>query len=327
MTEEIFKTGALPDPKDDRDYMFEALGSAPLTDEEWAVGFDIEKVAGFTIPVKNQFISYSCVGQAKSYYWALLQGIARGSYKEISAKSIYALIALGNNQGAFLRDGSKTIKEVGALWEHLLKSYKSDGTTDEAHMTDKSWFNDDMREIMALLRAYDYYRVTDFSIDGFAKAIRDGYGMVAGVTGTNNGSWTSAYPIPPTLSTPQNQLWGHALYFGKFRIKNGKKEVGCLNSWGNIGENGWQWLTEDWFKDNGRWVFNPWVLVNKINNMSNETAKILKDKNSAAVGIWLPAISEDVLKSYALNMGKTIPMKDGKIDWEKAIEGEFEFKK
>jgi len=327
MTEENLKTGALPDPEDTRDYCFEALGSSSLTDEEWAAGYDVEKVVGFSIPVKNQFGSYSCVGQANSYFWAVLLGLFRKQYKEISAKSIYALIALGNNLGAYLRDGAKTIADVGALWEHLLRSYKPDGTTDEAHMTDKSWFNDDIKDIMALTKAHDYYRVTSWTIDGFAKAIRDGYGMVAGVVGTNNGTWTGAFPQPPLLTTPQNQLWGHALYFGKFRIRNGKKEIGCLNSWGNVGESGWQWIGEEWFAENGRWLFNPWVLINKNNNMSNETVKILKDKNSAAVGIWLPAISEDVLKSYALNMGKVLPMKDGKIDWDKAIEGEFEFKK
>ena len=58
----------------------------------------------------------------------------------------------------------------------------------------------------------------------------------------------------------------------------------------------------------------------------NETVKVLKDSKSSAVGIWLPAISEDVMKSYALNMGIQIPMKDGNIDWDTLIQGTINFK-
>lgn len=320
------KTGAIKDKIDNRDYILEALGSSYLTQEEWDKGFDIEEVLGFKLPVKNQYGSYSCVGQAYATYRAVRAIIN----KEVSAKSVYSLIAIGNNSGAFLRDGAKTLKNTGALLEKDLLSYKNNGFTDEPFMTDKSWVNDEIKKVMEDLKVEDYYGVTDFTIDGFAKAIRDGLGMVAGVEGNNNGTWFSVYPSPPKMTDSQGQIWGHAIFFGKFRMNNGKKEVGFLNSWGKeCGDNGWQWLTEEWFKDNGRWIFNPWVLINKNKdtNMSNETAKILKDKNSKAVGIWLPAISEDVLKSYCLNMGKTLPMINGKIEWDKAIEGEFEYNK
>jgi len=63
-----------------------------------------------------------------------------------------------------------------------------------------------------------------------------------------------------------------------------------------------------------------------VNNMTNDKAKVLKDKNSSAVGVWLPAISEDVLKSYALNMSINLPMAEEGIDWDNAINGEFELK-
>jgi len=249
----------------------------------------------------------------------------------VSAKSIYSLISLGFNQGAYLRDGAKTTKDMGAMWENLLKSYRN-GTTDEAWMIDKSWFNEDIRAIMALLKSSDYYRVTSFTIDGFARAIRDGYGMVSGLTGHNNGTWMSEFPQPPTPQTPQNQQWGHAMYFGRFRIRNGKKEVGALNSWGEgCGDKGWQWFGEEWFTNEGSWVFTPWIILTKNNNMNIETARVLKDKNSSAVGIFIPAISETVLKSYCLNFGKEFPIKhlnNGLVepDWDSLIEGTYELK-
>jgi len=56
----------------------------------------------------------------------------------------------------------------------------------------------------------------------------------------------------------------------------------------------------------------------------NERVKIIKDKNSSAVGIWLPATSEEVLKSYCLNMNKQIVLKEnGGIDWDNTIDGDF----
>ena len=319
------KTGAIRDKVDDRDFIFEALGNKPLTEEEWQRGYDVEKEVGFKIPVKDQMSSFSCVGQAFSYYLGVLLGMKNGRYREVSAKSIYSLIAIGRNQGAYLRDGAKTTKELGAMWENLLKSYKDNGLSDEVHMTDKSWFNEDVKEIMKLLKSSDYYMVSNFTIDGFARAISNGTGMVAGVTGNNNGTWNNVEPQPPSIDTPQGQTWGHALFFGKYGIDSKGKYVEVLNSWGNIGNGGWQKLRENWFKDNGRWVFNPWNLIIKNNNM-NETTKVLKDKNSSAVGIWLPAISEAVLKSYLLNMGRELPMKNNEIDWDELIDGEFEYK-
>lgn len=317
--------GALKDTIDNRDYNFEALGTSLLTDKEWEQGYDIESVTGYKIPVKNQFQSYSCVGQAYSYYRGVIQSIFKRRYREVSARSIYSLISLGFGQGAYLRDGAKTLTDIGAMYENTLKSYKQDGTSDETFMFDKSWFTEELKGIMELLKVTDYYRVTGFTIDAFAKAIRDGHGCVIGVNGTNNGTWSSKFPQIPAEGTTQNVIWGHALYAGKFKIIDGKKYIGVLNSWGNVGEDGWQWLGEEWFGDEGRYIFNPWILIIK-NNKMNETIKVLKDKNSSAVGFWLPAISEDVAKSYALNFGIEVPMKDGKIDWENFIQGEITFK-
>lgn len=326
--------GAIQDPKDERDYNYEALGTSYLTEEEWNKGYDIEKIIGYKIPVKNQYGSYSCVGQANAYYRGVLESLLQRRYREVSAKSIYSLISIGFNQGAYLRNGAKIQKDLGAMWENLLRSYNNNGTTDEAHMIDRSWFDnneEDIKEIMSLLKVSDYYRITGFTIDDFARAIKDGNGCVMGVSGNNNGTWKSLFPETPDIDTPQNQIWGHALYAGRFKIIDGKKYIGVLNSWGeDCGENGWQWLGEEWFGNNGKYIFNPWVLIIN-NNKMNETIKVLKDKNSSAVGFWLPAISEDVAKSYALNFGIEVPIKHlnngmTEIDWEKFIQGEITFK-
>jgi len=277
-----FGTGLIPDPEDKRDYVYKPLGGdlgVIMTNEEWENGYDIEKELGIKIKPKNQYSSSSCVGQGSSSLSAVLDFIETKTWDEHSAKAIYSQIALANG-GAYLRGAMKLLKEWGELYEKQLKSYKENGETDEDFMRDLSWKTPEMNKLAKTLQAKDYKRITGFDIDTFAKAIKDGKGVLMGVTGTNNGTWKSVYPIPPTLTTPYSELWGHALYAGKFKIENGKKYIGVLNSWGNIGDEGWQWLGEEWFGDGGRWIINPWVLIDKPNNNNeNMTFKKLKNEN------------------------------------------------
>jgi len=260
--------GCIKQPEDERDFIFEkTLGAGVvMTDKEWSDGYDIEKVLGIKLPVKNQQLSYSCVGQAFSTYTFVLNYLENKDLDQHSAKAIYSQITLGHGRGAYLRDGAKLIVDWGEVKESIVKSYKADGNTDETFMVNKLWINEEVNKLAKTFQSKEYRLITGMEIDHFARAIKDGYGMVAGVTGINNGTWTLTYPKPPKLTDAQGQMWGHAIYFGKFRIKDGKKEVGILNSWGNIGENGWQWLGEDWFADKGRWIFNPWVLIDITNN-------------------------------------------------------------
>ncbi len=59
----------------------------------------------------------------------------------------------------------------------------------------------------------------------------------------------------------------------------------------------------------------------------NNFVKIIKDKNSPAVGFWMPAINENALETLALGFNKPIEKKsDGTIDWDKTVEGELELK-
>jgi len=56
--------------------------------------------------------------------------------------------------------------------------------------------------------------------------------------------------------------------------------------------------------------------------MKNNNVKVIKDSNSPAVGIWLPALSQEALESLCMNFGIEIPKKaDGSVDWNSWIEG------
>lgn len=275
-----FGKGAMLDDVDDRDYPYEPIAAAsePF---DWEKGYDIEADLNFELPIKNQWSSLSCVGQAFSYYSAVLNLIETGQYDEQSAKAIYSQIALAGG-GAQFRSGAALLVNFGALLESAVKSLKPNGKTDESFMIDKSWITPEITRMAKILAAKDYRNVKSFGMDIFAQAIRDNGGIVAGVIGNNNGTWMSNDPKHPLPSTPQNELWQHALYFGKAGTDKLGRFIATPGSWGprntdELHPDGWQKLREDWFEENGRWLFSPWTLVNKPNNL------IIKNKNMAMI--------------------------------------------
>lgn len=278
--EEMWK-GCLLQPEDERDYVYEELLWAweIMSKEEWEKWFDIEKELWITLNPNNQFQSYSCVWQSFSKYWAVLNFIETWHWVDESAKAMYSQITQWYWQWAYLRDAAELATKWWFLLESVLKSYKEDWTTDETFMIDKSWFNEEMTELAKTLQSKEYRLVKWNWIDIFARAIKDWHWMVAWVVWINNWTWTSLKPQPPNETDPQWQMWWHAIYFGRFRMNNGKKEIWILNSWGNVWERWWQWLWEEWFTNDWRWVFNPWVLIDKPNNENMNIKKEINKPN------------------------------------------------
>lgn len=294
------------------------------------------------IDPSNQGGSYSCTGQGLAKYLSVLNYLETGIWVEISARDIYAYISLGYGKGAYLRDALKLVCKRGAGPESHVPSYISFQTDfgtrkepmSETEMLVKPEETAALKAIRTALSAKDY-RICDSPrserMDRMAWAILMGFGCYFGVTGENNGTWMSTWPKLPTVDA-----WGHALYAGKALIRDGKRCIGHLNSWGNgCGENGWQYLTEEYIAagvgpEDVDAVFNPWTLTDKPNqsSMPNPNVKILKDTNSAAVGFFIPAISEEALKSlYFTLLGQEVPKDDkGVTDWDSLIQGTFTLK-
>lgn len=284
-------TGLLEDLHDGRDFPFGAylesyedkLGEIIL---DWEKGYSVEKELGIVFPVKNQGVSGSCVGQAISGYKEFIEYYLKRSTTEKSAKSIYSQIALPQS-GAYFRDGMKVACEYGINTEKEVPSYIYSAPGDEAFMQDKRWMNKEMAELANRFANQNFYSLKGYGIDVFAKAIVIGKGAVIGVVGTNNGTWTSTFPVPPAINTPQAKLWGHALLAVGFLIINGKKYIKVRNSWGTIGENGYQYLGEEWFANYGMFIYNPWVIASKL----MFTQKDLK--HATAYSIFVKKVTEE----------------------------------
>jgi len=290
--------GAFPSRKDRRDKKWVAYAVSPY---DWSKEYDIEKVLSeligeeITTPSKNQNGSFSCGGQAFAYYGEVLSTIFDRKFDEKSAKFFYSqcYVPSGGSSG---RDLCKIATKQGWADERLLPSYENGNPPQEAFMRRSQDITQEVRDNASKDKAL-YYADVYTDIDSIASAIQSNYGCVIGITGTNNGTWQSAYPIIPQSKA---SVWRHWVYAGKVKKINGKKYIGIHNSWGNIGENGWQWLGEEFFRkyptfDGEPICFEARTLTFKNTPLTNISAQItlyqkvvnlLKELLNNTIGKW-----------------------------------------
>jgi len=270
---EQFGTGAFQDPLDTKDRQYDGIvfGAAPF---DWAKGYDIEKVINTTIPIKHQNGSSACVGEAWAYYIAVLNAIETGVYAEISAKAVYSQIALPSG-GAYIREGGKLVVNWGAVLELLISSYENGKPPSEIFMKELGWKIAKIDEIAKKLSAKEFRMIQDITMEIVAQGIRDNYGVVGGVQGANNGTWNTLEP------KPGDKDWGHALFLGKAGIDEKGKFIATPNSWGDNFKGEWQKLRAEWFTSG--YMFNPWLLLDKPNSISNEIMELIKQTDKGMI--------------------------------------------
>jgi hypothetical protein len=269
-----FNPGGVKDRIDLRDYQWKEVGfgSAPF---DWDKGFDIESELLQKIPVKDQNGSFSCGGQAWATYASVLEASFTGTLEERSAKYIYAQ-TYAPAGGSYGRDNADLFVKQGVSRETLVPSYEKGLPPSEAFMTRGQDITEEARIDAKSDKSFSYANVTP-NIDSVAQAIRDNNGLILGVDGQNNGTWTSSFPKPPSTTE-----WRHWIYAGKAKVIDGTKYIGALNSWGDqVGDGGWQWLSQDFFPNAifGAWthVYSPMV---PIPHFQHKFAQDLKSGDS-----------------------------------------------
>jgi hypothetical protein len=194
------------------------------------------------IPIKNQFQSDSCGGQAGAYWLGIALAIKNGTkYQEVSAKSVYSPIAYpgGGTTDTALQN---QIENKGALTEALVPSYTPQGTTTEAWMTDTSW-ETPPNEILCAADAGWVEVTVENDLNAIAEAIRDHGATVWHIQGDfYDQRWlTATPPLPPPNFSP---LEGHFMC----QHNVGANAIISLQSWGtDVGNNGTQTFTTNDF--------------------------------------------------------------------------------
>lgn len=276
-----FGKGAIKSPLDPKDYTWEeyAMGVAPF---DWTAGFDIEVAIGHTISPKNQGESGSCGGQATGSLSAAQEAVATGTFEERSAKYPYAQVCApgGGSNGRQLMEIYRT---QGIALESLCLSYQNGMPPTEAFMERIADITVAARTNAKTTLIKSYVSISP-DIDSVAQAIKANGGVMIGIDGSNNGTWLSEYPTHPK---DNEAIWRHWLFAGKAKLINGVKHIAVLNSWGTAaGKNGWQWISEDYFKASvydssfaieQACVWEAWTCVFNANPVTTFTHNFTKD--------------------------------------------------
>lgn len=267
----VHPSGAFSSKQDPRKYIYGSQeiprAAAPF---DWSKGYDLEAdiaqslgLPGFQLTRKNQGPSGSCGGQGMSAYQQAIAASYKRDLRERSAKYVYSqvYVPIPGGGSAFDSLANIAIKQGFGL-ESLTPSYDRGTVPTEAFMERPGDITGAARLNAAnegAMLAYAYFAPT---IDAVAAAMQACKGVSVLLRGSNNGTWLSAHPKPPTYLAPglTNSLWAHYMLGCKAFLMNGVKTIGVLQSWGpNVGDNSIQWLDEAYFNSGA--VFETGVII------------------------------------------------------------------
>jgi hypothetical protein len=260
----VHPTGANQRRPDPRDYPFaskEVGGSAAPFN--WCPGTGPDADINALLPTKNQGTSGSCGGQSFSYYGQVIRDTYAKDGQQRSAKFPYSQVYVPGG-GSSDRDLANIAIKQGFALEGDCPSYQAGLSPTEAFMERPQDITPVARLGAAKDQASFAYAFPTIDLDAVAQAASACLGLVLGLYGTNNGTWLSSEPTPPTAQDlASGGAWSHFMYARDPQIYNGRKGLWAKQSWGpGVGVNGWQFLDESYFAASAIWgaivlIYNP----------------------------------------------------------------------
>jgi hypothetical protein len=227
------------DPPDDRDFLF---STHPANEEPLSFPEEIDMRPQMS-PVVNQLSLGSCTANAIASGMREYMILRSGQpLSVLSRLFLYwqerkLMNTIDQDSGAFLRDGFKSLQQIGVPEETLYPydiSRFADTPTEEAVKAAKRF------------SITSYYRITNGSISEIKTSLTNGFPVVVGIRiydsfETQAVGDTGIVPMPD-LNT-ENCLGGHAVLFVGYKKINGEPYWIVRNSWGvEWGDKGYFYL-------------------------------------------------------------------------------------
>ena len=220
---------------------------------DWEKGYEVPYIP----PAKDQKVTSACGPFSVSSYKEVKNFIQNGSKTPKSPKFIYGFTHAPSG-GTSVYDLGKLITTKGVADESVCPT--TPVTEEELTRTDNITQEALDNALTDLSSAYGQVVALN-DIETIAQAFRDHNGLILGVYGINNGSWTSENPQRPDGVINR---WAHWMLVVKAGMYKGMKAVCVINSWGpGVGDKGLQWLTEDYFTSHNIWC--AWSETEKDN--------------------------------------------------------------
>lgn len=241
--------GCPKQPVDRRDV---CLGDIPYTPDpdapSWEQGFDNEKKYG-KLKREHQGSSLSCVSQAWSKYLEMLNKIEEGDFTDLSARDIYSQIYLPNG-GAFIRQGGKVAVNKGNCKEALMPSYENGKPPTEQFMRNRDDASEITEQDALIVKAKEkrFVALSEVLTPDDWEHIRQVIWQFGG--------FVSGYKR-------------HCMYASAYGMKNGKKFIKFVNSYGEGSD-------RYYFEDDGYPIYDITFLIDLPNTWSQ--MKIIGDK-------------------------------------------------
>ena len=222
-----------------RPKLHKLIGDAPF---DWTKGYPL-----YPVVIKDQDGSFSCGGQAGSYWREVHDALLTGKYVPYSAKSLYSPIAYAGG-GTTVPALQNQICNYGMNTEADVPSYQNGLPPNETFMEDTSW-QTPILKYDALTRASLVPVSVKIEINSMAQAVSLYGGAITEIEGRNNKTWESAYPLPPASTdiTVNNPIWRHFMFWGGASAPSNVPQIDSPNSWGkSVGDNGVQHFRQNY---------------------------------------------------------------------------------
>jgi hypothetical protein len=190
-------------------------------------------------PIRNQFMSSSCVAQTLALMLSIENEKEEGRWVEFSASDIYQRRQNKGYGGMIGNDALEIVRNFGATLEVLMPSQMLGES--EINAVPRKWSDD---FIGGIFRTQAYFHLP-FNIERIAGVLAQGHPVMTWFM-FPRAEWTAE----PRVTTSTHDMVHHSVTAVDYVLRNGKKFIVIQDSWGldRTTDQGLRYISEEYIK-------------------------------------------------------------------------------